>query len=594
MSQSTSPVVQTQPIGYAPILRHYFEQCQIANIIDDHVARDPRRNVLTHGEACVAMITGILYQVFALYNLTKFARETDILQVLLPGISPGEYFDDRLADTLDAVYDYGLGNLEVVLTRQMLTRFEIDSAVCHNDPPSASVSGHYSATRTDQSIRITFGDSKKHRGDLKQLVWSLSVSSDSAFPLFQQAYSGNPADVDPYLEQWQPLIDLLGRHDFLYVADSKLLSKETMAFIHDHGGFFLAPAPMYASYQAVFDQAFETHSSERLLLYQDHFNRGFDVPCPVTVTGHTYPFRMIILYDTGLFARKPQALEALMEKTKAAFALLDTKLNTSALKTADAIDQACAAMLMRYQTAAFFDDTRTNTPRITSRQAKRGRPAAGPPPEKRAVITDQFQVARQFHDAVFEQALVRCGYDPLLTNHPPDALSIAEAMRHHKDQYKSEHTYRRAKSDYQLEPIYLHLPERIAAFLFLLKIALQILVLLERTARQNLTKRQTGLNNFRPNRQDVRNPRAEALLKEFQYLVTGEMVFPDGRRRGVISDLTDLQKDILVLLEVPLIWFTYDYLSNPGGEEVIRLAKYLSYDFQRAKSKSYSIIFNYH
>jgi transposase len=34
-----------------------------------------------------------------------------------------------------------------------------------------------------RNIQVTFGHSKKHRKDLKQFLWSMSVSSDHAFPL---------------------------------------------------------------------------------------------------------------------------------------------------------------------------------------------------------------------------------------------------------------------------------------------------------------------------------------------------------------------------------------------------------------------------
>ena len=71
------------------------------------VELDPRRKILTHGEAAVAMITGILFQVMQLYRICKFAAEKNVLNVLLPAIAPEEYFDDRLADTLDAIFDYG-------------------------------------------------------------------------------------------------------------------------------------------------------------------------------------------------------------------------------------------------------------------------------------------------------------------------------------------------------------------------------------------------------------------------------------------------------------------------------------------------------
>jgi transposase len=102
----------------------------------------------------------------------------------------------------------------------MIRVFEIESEVCHNDTLSVSVYGGADNSKTDKSIRIAFGYSKKHRKNLKQFIWSMSVSSDHAFPLFQQAFSGNTADVGTYVQQWHNLIDLLGYRDFLYVADS--------------------------------------------------------------------------------------------------------------------------------------------------------------------------------------------------------------------------------------------------------------------------------------------------------------------------------------------------------------------------------------
>ena len=76
---------------------------------------------------------------------------------------------------------------------------------------------------------------------------------------------------------------------------------------------------------------------------------------------------------------------------------------------------------------------------------------------------------------------------PLVTNKAVEDLSIEQAMLAHKGRSKNEHTNRRAKTDLNLEPIYLHTPERIEVVLFLFKIAFQIAVLIERGARQNTT-----------------------------------------------------------------------------------------------------------
>jgi transposase len=554
--------VQTQALGFSPILRYYFDQCGIANIIDDHVELDPRRKILTHGQATVAMITAILFQVMQLYRICKFATEKTVLKVLLPQIEADQYFDDRLADTLDALFGYGIGDLEMLITGNMIDVFKIESQVCHNDTTSVSMYGDADNNKTEQSIQVTFGHSKKHRKDLKQLIWSMSVSSDHAFPLFQQAYSGNRADVTTYVEQWQRLIDLLGRRDFLYVGDSKLICHQSMAHIHDNGGFFVAPAPMYESYKKVFEDALDSHDRQWLIAYKQRFNRGFEVPMYFKYENKNYRLRMIILFDHGLLVRKQKTLQTRIHKTQKAFEQISGKLNRYKLKSYDAIDKACSAILKKNHTDSFFTYRITNEPITTYKNKHRGRPSKKIKPEQVTVVQDQFKVECILDQNALDHALSRCGFYPLLTNQSPEQLSIEEAMLAHKKQYKSEHTFRRAKGPLNIEPVYLHTPERIEAFLLLFKIALQMVVLIERTARKNIRQRDYGLDNFMPNRVDVRNPRSEYILKEFEDIVKGELPLPDGNTYGFVSELNTLQRDILSVLEVPINYYEYQYLFD--------------------------------
>ena len=554
--------VQTQAVGFAPILRYYFDQCGIAKIIDEHVELDPRRKILTHGQAAVAMITAILFQVMQLYRICKFASEKTVLKVLLPHIEADQYFDDRLADTLDALFGYGIGDLDMLITANMIDVFNIESQRCHNDTTSVSMYGDADNNKTEQSIQITYGHSKKHRKDLKQFVWSMSVSSDHAFPLFQQAYSGNTADSTTYVEQWQRLIDLIGRRDFLYVADSKLICHQSMAHIHDNDGFFVAPAPMYESYKKVFEDALDNHDRQWLIEYKGRFNRGFEVPMDFKYEDKDYRLRMIILFDHGLFARKQKTLQNRIGKTQKAFEQISAKLNRYKLKSYDAIDKACSAILKRHHTKDLFTYRIINEPITTYKNKHRGRPSKKAKPEQIAIVQDHFKLELILDQNALDRALSRCGYYPLLTNQSQEQLSIEDAMLAHKKQYKSEHTFRRAKGPYSIEPVYLHTPERIEAFLLLFKIALQMVVLIERTARKNICERDYGLDNFMPNRVDVRNPRSEYMLKEFEDIVKGEMPLPDGNTYGFVSELNKLQRDILSVLEVPLNYYDYQFLFD--------------------------------
>ena len=70
----------------------------------------------------------------------------------------------------------------------------------------------------------------------------------------------------------------------------------------------------------------------------------------------------------------------------------------------------------------------------------------------------------------------------------------------------------------------------------------------ERSARLNISKRDKGLDDFMPNRKDVRNPKTEYLLKEFEDIVCGCAKLPDGNEYYFVSELNELQKNILEVL----------------------------------------------
>jgi len=65
-----------------------------------------------------------------------------------------------------------------------------------------------------------------------------------------------------------------------------------------------------------------------------------------------------------------------------------------------------------------------------------------------------------------------------------------------------------------------------------------------------------------PNRKDVRNPRSEYMLKEFEDIVRGNMPLPDGQTYGFVSELKPLQRDILSILQVPPRWYDYAFLFD--------------------------------
>ena len=119
------------------------------------------------------------------------------------------------------------------LALRVIKNFEVNAPRVHFDTTTLTLFGQYATSHTEP--RITHGHSKDHRPDLKQLVFGLNVSSDGAVPLLHHVFGGNRTDDSVHVRNVDELRDLLGRKDFVYVADSKLCTKENRVFADSCG-----------------------------------------------------------------------------------------------------------------------------------------------------------------------------------------------------------------------------------------------------------------------------------------------------------------------------------------------------------------------
>jgi transposase len=74
-------------------------------------------------------------------------------------------------------------------------------------------------------------------------VWILTISADGAVPLTYRMANGNVEDSTPHITTWERCRPIAGRSGFLYVADSKLCTRDNMDHIAANGGGFLTILP---------------------------------------------------------------------------------------------------------------------------------------------------------------------------------------------------------------------------------------------------------------------------------------------------------------------------------------------------------------
>ena len=145
--------------------------------------------------------------------------------------------DDRVGRALDGLFDADRRALLTNLVVHMVKEFQVSLTQLHKDSTSLTLHGTYDGAtgklvRGQPTLVVTFGHSKDHHPDLKQLLWILTVSADGAVPVHVKVADGNTEDSTTHVETREVLRGLVGSPHFLYVADSTLCTRETLKHTH--------------------------------------------------------------------------------------------------------------------------------------------------------------------------------------------------------------------------------------------------------------------------------------------------------------------------------------------------------------------------
>jgi transposase len=156
--------------------------------------------------------------------------------------------DDRFGRALDRLFEADRAALLTEVVLAVAKRFAVQLSDCTTTAPR-SPSAVSTAIRTgpvrsgQRAPAITYGYSKDHRPDLKQLLFILTTDADGGVPVQFRTADGNTNDSITHIETWTTLRTVAGRADFLYVADSKLCSYDNLSFIDRAGGRFVTVMP---------------------------------------------------------------------------------------------------------------------------------------------------------------------------------------------------------------------------------------------------------------------------------------------------------------------------------------------------------------
>jgi transposase len=542
-------------LGGLPIINAVLDRLGLPALLAGALPDSDGRVKVNSAAAIGLVVTNLVLGREPLYGLGEWAAQYDPAPLGLTADEVNALNDDRVGRALEALFDADRASLLTTVVLRAVSEFKVDTSQLHNDSTSISVHGAYrDAVGTARGGKptpvITFGHSKDHRPDLKQLVWILTVSADGAVPMAYRLADGNTVDDPTHVSTWDALVGLLGRTDFLYVADSKLCSRKAMGHIERRGGRFVTVMPRSRAEDSAFRDHLQTHTPTWTEAVRRPGSRLGEPDEVYSTTPAPLPsaegYRIVWVHSTAKASRDATARAARIDAGVTAIEALDAKLNgpRSRFKTRVAVEQAATATLTDAHADRWLTVTVTETIANTYKQERAGRP--GPATRYREITTTHFGLQHDLRLDRISYDAASDGNFPLITN--DRNLTDAQVLAAYRYQPNLERRHHLLKSVQDAAPVLLHNPARIEALFCCQFLALLTSALIEREVRTGMQQADLDKIRLYPEFRNCTAPSTERILEIFATIARHHLHHDGTLVKTFDPELTAQQRQVLDLM----------------------------------------------
>lgn len=556
---SSNLTLRIQRLGPLPLINHVLRRLGLDELLTEFVPTTDRRQRVSHAKALGVLLRSLLVERDPIY------RQQEMVGTFAPGAfgldrdEAAHVGDDVIGRALDRLFDADRGTLLTRVVVSAVKRFDVVLDELHDDSTSIKFTGQYSQAR-GRSLRgkraafITYGHSKDHRPDLKQLLFILTTTHDGGVPVQFRCEDGKTSDIVTHEETWDALCRVTGRPDFLYVADCKLCNEDAMNHIDRGRGRFLTVLPRTRLEDREFREWIQSHEPPWELV-RDEVNprrsdgprdrwRAFRYHLP---SKESWP--VFWLWSSLLALHQEQSRRQRIAKAEEQLEELQAQLTSSRSRrrSHEEVQHRVDAILAGQQVGRWLPVKIHGTEAHRYRQATPGRP--GPDTSYVRRTKRGWRLEWLVDENVIAYDHKSDGMYPLLTN--DRQISVADAFAAHRRQPAIEKRFEQLKTVFEVAPVFLKNEARIEALFLIYFLALLVQALIERELRRGMNR--TGLANLPlyPEERACHAPTAEQIFRLFSLLARSTLL-DDGREVRVFDpQLTELQRKVLRLIGAP-------------------------------------------
>jgi len=549
-------------VAALPIINHVLERMRLESFLRSYLPRPDRRCRIDPSIGISLLLKNVLLAREPLYGIAEWAAKFDPKALGFINDQLTSLNDDRMGRCLDCLFRTDITSLVLALATHVVQEFQVDLNELHNDSTTITLHGEYADATQEQKrgkrtrMAVTWGYNKDHRPDLKQLLFILTVARDGAVPLYFQVASGNVADDKTHIVTWNLLCQLVGRPNFLYVADCKLASTENMAHIQQHDGRFLTVLPRTRSEDKVFrellvkDQVVWRHIHDKLNDKGEIMDQ-YCVCDPTMLSAEGY--RVAWYHSTSKAQQDAYSRQQQIERATNELAELRQKLQSprTRYRQESKVVEAVQEIVRNRGVEGWIITEIEEQAEEKYRQDGPGRPNEHTRYVKETTSRFKLEYRLDREQLALEE---RCdGVFPLVTN--DDTLPELEMLLAYKSQPALEKRFSHMKTDFEVAPVYLKETSRIQALLCVYFLALLTESLLERELRRAMDREAIASLPMYPEGRKCTRPTARRLIDLFDDVQWHSLQV--GRRREPVvfkTQLTKLQRLLLRLLGMTKVY----------------------------------------
>jgi len=555
-AQAPGLTLRSYQVGALPLVNQVLERIRLEQFFGEYLPADDPRCQFPTAQALLVLVRNVLMSREPVYAVGAWAARfaPDLFNLWDEQVAL--LHDDRLGRCLTRLF-LGTGpELILAVVRHVIAEFQVSLDELHNDSTTVSFYGVYQEASEEghrqgrATHAITWGYSKDHRPDLKQLLYTLTVSHDGGVPVYFTSHSGNVVDDKTHCATWDLLCQLVGSSDFLYVADCKLASEENLRHIARTGRFVtvmprthgedekfrtrLRQSPQAIHWEPLYDKTNEQGEvTDRLFVCADEW---------LSSAGYRLLwYRSTRKAELDQATRARHVQRALADLTELRERLLSPRTR---FRERSKVQRAVDDLLAEREVESLIRVRIEEKEDAKYRQAQPGRPSKHTKYKKET--RPRYHLTWELDAVAFANAEREDGIFPLLTN--DRQLTAEEVLRAYKRQPIIEKRFSQLKTDFAVAPVYLKDVGRIQGLLAIYFFVLLVQTLLERELRQAMARKGIDSLPLYPENRPCSRPTTARVIEVFEPIQRHLLVVGDNEPECLVTELTTLQRQIIKLL----------------------------------------------